>query len=28
VPPEGVEEVHRALQAGTLIGRGAVDWNL
>ena len=28
VPPEGVEEVHRALQEGTLIGRGALDWNL
>lgn len=28
VPPEGVQEAHRALQEGTLIGRGAVDWNL
>ena len=28
VPPEGVEEVHRALRDGTLIGRGALDWNL
>jgi propanol-preferring alcohol dehydrogenase len=28
VPPEKVEEVHRALQEGTLIGRGALDWNL
>ena len=28
VPPEGVEDVHRALQEGTLVGRGAVDWNL
>ena len=28
VGPEGVQEVHRALQDGTLIGRGAVDWNL
>jgi alcohol dehydrogenase, propanol-preferring len=28
VPPEGVEEVHRALREGTLIGRGALDWNL
>lgn len=28
VGPEGIEEVHRALQDGTLIGRGAVDWNL
>ena len=28
VGPEGVESVHRALQDGTLIGRGAVDWNL
>jgi propanol-preferring alcohol dehydrogenase len=26
VPPEGVEEVHRALQEGTLIGRGALEW--
>ena len=25
---EGVEEVHRALRDGTLIGRGALDWNL
>ena len=22
-----IEEVHRALREGTLIGRGAVDWN-
>ena len=28
VGPEGVEDVHRALQAGTLLGRGAVDWNV
>jgi D-arabinose 1-dehydrogenase-like Zn-dependent alcohol dehydrogenase len=28
VPPEGIEEVHRALRDGTLIGRGALDWNL
>jgi propanol-preferring alcohol dehydrogenase len=28
VPPEGIEDVHRALRDGTLIGRGAVDWNL
>ena len=28
VPPEGVEDVHRALRDGTLIGRGALDWNL
>jgi propanol-preferring alcohol dehydrogenase len=28
VPPEGIEQVHRALRDGTLIGRGAVDWNL
>jgi propanol-preferring alcohol dehydrogenase len=26
VPPEGVHEVHRALQEGTLIGRGALEW--
>ncbi len=26
VPPEGVEEVHRALRRGTLIGRGALQW--
>jgi len=28
VPAEGIEHVHRALRDGTLIGRGAVDWNL
>jgi propanol-preferring alcohol dehydrogenase len=28
VGPEGIEEVHRALQEGDLLGRGAVDWNL
>ena len=28
VPPEGVEEVHQALRDGTLLGRGALDWNL
>ncbi len=28
VPPENIEEVHRALREGTLVGRGAVDWNL
>ena len=28
VGPEGVESVHRALQDGTLVGRGALDWNL
>ena len=28
VPPESIEEVHRALREGTLVGRGAVDWNL
>jgi D-arabinose 1-dehydrogenase-like Zn-dependent alcohol dehydrogenase len=27
VPPEGIDHVHRALREGTLIGRGAVDWN-
>lgn len=27
VRPREIEEVHRALQDGTLIGRGAVDWN-
>ncbi len=26
VPPASVEDVHRALLEGTLIGRGAVDW--
>jgi len=26
VPPAQVEDVHRALRDGTLIGRGAVDW--
>ena len=28
VPPESIEDVHRALREGTLVGRGAVDWNL
>ena len=28
VPPERIEDVHRALREGTLVGRGAVDWNL
>jgi propanol-preferring alcohol dehydrogenase len=28
VPPEGVGEVHHALREGTLLGRGAIDWNL
>lgn len=28
VPPENIEEVHRALRKGTLVGRGAIDWNL
>lgn len=28
VPPEQVGEVHDALRNGTLLGRGAVDWNL
>jgi D-arabinose 1-dehydrogenase-like Zn-dependent alcohol dehydrogenase len=28
VPPSEVEDVHRALRQGTLIGRGALDWNL
>ena len=28
VGPEGIEEVHSALRDGTLVGRGAVDWNL
>lgn len=28
VPPERIEEVHGALWEGTLVGRGAVDWNL
>ena len=27
VPPEDIENVHRALADGTLIGRGAVKWN-
>jgi propanol-preferring alcohol dehydrogenase len=27
VPPEQVEDVHRALREGTLIGRGALDWS-
>jgi D-arabinose 1-dehydrogenase-like Zn-dependent alcohol dehydrogenase len=26
VPPEDLEQVHRALQDGTLVGRGAVQW--
>ena len=26
VPPKDIENVHRALQDGTLIGRGAVEW--
>jgi D-arabinose 1-dehydrogenase-like Zn-dependent alcohol dehydrogenase len=26
VPPEGVQEVHHALQEGTLVGRGALLW--
>lgn len=28
VPPEQVGEVHQALRDGTLVGRGALDWNL
>lgn len=28
VGPEGIERVHSALRDGTLVGRGAVDWNL
>jgi D-arabinose 1-dehydrogenase-like Zn-dependent alcohol dehydrogenase len=28
VGPEGIEQVHRALQEGRLLGRGAVDWNV
>ncbi len=28
VGPEGIEEVHGALRDATLVGRGAVDWNL
>ena len=28
VPPEQVGEVHDALRDGTLVGRGAVDWNV
>ena len=28
VPPEGIGEVHDALRSGTLLGRGAIDWNL
>lgn len=28
VPPAKVEDVHRALREGTLIGRGALDWML
>jgi propanol-preferring alcohol dehydrogenase len=27
VPPAEIEQVHRALQNGLLIGRGAVEWN-
>jgi len=27
VPPAHVEDVHRALREGTLIGRGALDWS-
>jgi propanol-preferring alcohol dehydrogenase len=26
VPPQQIEQVHRALQEGSLIGRGAVEW--
>ena len=26
VPPEQVNDVHQALRAGTLLGRGALDW--
>ncbi|MBI3048683.1 MAG: zinc-binding dehydrogenase [Acidobacteria bacterium] len=28
VPPTQVEDVHRALREGTLIGRGAIDWTI
>jgi D-arabinose 1-dehydrogenase-like Zn-dependent alcohol dehydrogenase len=28
VPPQEIEQVHRALQDGLLIGRGAVDWRV
>jgi D-arabinose 1-dehydrogenase-like Zn-dependent alcohol dehydrogenase len=28
VLPANVEEVHRALVEGTLIGRGAIDWTI
>ncbi len=28
VPPEKIGEVHDALRNGTLLGRGALDWNL
>ncbi|MSO82950.1 MAG: NADPH:quinone oxidoreductase [Acidobacteria bacterium] len=28
VPPEDIEKVHRAIEGGSLVGRGAVDWNL
>jgi D-arabinose 1-dehydrogenase-like Zn-dependent alcohol dehydrogenase len=28
VPPSELEDVHRALRERTLIGRGALDWNL
>jgi D-arabinose 1-dehydrogenase-like Zn-dependent alcohol dehydrogenase len=28
VGPEGIEDVHAALTAGVLLGRGAVDWNV
>jgi propanol-preferring alcohol dehydrogenase len=27
VPPAQVEDVHRALREGTLVGRGAIDWS-
>jgi D-arabinose 1-dehydrogenase-like Zn-dependent alcohol dehydrogenase len=26
VPPQGIDQVHRALRNGSLIGRGAVEW--
>ena len=26
VPPSGIEDLHRALRDGTLVGRGAVEW--
>jgi len=28
VPPGEVEDVHRALREGTLVGRGAIDWTI